>query len=211
MAYKRKASRNVGRPRKKRFVSRAAPRRTRLTPMDLRPFMTKRFVGAKLVVVGSGSTQVGSVTFALNDVSNASDITNLFNRFRIAGIQYRWVVTLDPMIATTKTYPRVTWANDYDDSDPPSTVGISEYPRMKEYYAGDSRQTSKWYFFRPSYLTVAYESLTASAYRPTWKGMLDTQSPATPFYGIKWSAENLQVGVNLSLQCRYYIVARGSR
>lgn len=182
-----------------------------MTPLDQRPFMTKRFVSAKVSIIGNGAAQAGGVTFALSDVNNPTDITNLFNRFRIMGIAYRWVVQLDPMIATTKTYPRITWAHDYEDAQAPTALSLSEYPRMKEFYGSDNRQTSKWFFFKPAYLTVAYETAIASAYRPTWKGTIDTESPATPFYGLKWAVENLQTGVNVTLQCRYTLLARGAR
>lgn len=207
---------------KKTYDSRRSPKttrgtaskrrpRARMTSLSNRPFATKRFVGSKVSVIGTGATQVGALTFALSDVNNPTDITNLFNRFRIAGIQYRWVVQLDPMIATTKTYPRITWAHDYEDTLAPTTLSLTEYPNMKEFYGSDNRQTSPWYFFKPAYLTVAYETALASAYRPTWKGMIDTESAGTPFYGLKYAVENLQTGVNLTLQCRYWIVAGAPR
>lgn len=182
-----------------------------MTPLDQRAFMTKRFVSAKVSVVGSGASQAGGVTFALNDMNAFTDFTNLFNRFRLAGIAYRWVVSVDPMVAATKTYPRVTWAIDYEDAAAPTAQTLSEYPRMKEWYGSDSRQTSKWFFFKPAYLTVAYETAVASAYRPTWKGTIDTESPGTPFYGLKWAVENLQTGCNLTLQCRYTVICKGAR
>lgn len=204
----------MARYRKKRRVMRRRRRmgrrisRRRGSRIGNQIFRMSRFVSNKLVVIGSGASQTGAITFALNDVVNPGEVTSLFHRFRITGIKYRWTINVNPDNATTKTYPRLTWAHEYEESGPTSLSALSEYPRMKEMWFGDSRQTSRWHFFRPASLRVGYEGAAASYYSPTWRDWVDTESPAVPFYGIKWGVESLQTGISLGLQCRYYIAAK---
>jgi len=173
----------------------------------------KRFVDKKANIVGNDAVPAGisAVTFQLNDVTQATEFTSLFDQYKIGGIQYRWVVSKDPMVATSKTFPRLVTVHDYDDNTPGNLNDLYQYPKMKEFWFTESRNATPWAFLKPARQSVEYESPTNSAYRPTWKGFIDCASPATPHYAIKYAWEALQTGMNIYLQCRYYLVFKNVR
>lgn len=178
----------------------------------------KRFVHAKSTVTGDDTvnTQQGTVTFALNDLQGYTEFTTLFDQFKISGVAYRWCIAKDPMVSTTGTagtkfYPRLVWAHDFDDSNNASVQDLYQYPNMKEFWFGDNKQCTKWYYIRPAKLTVGYETGALSSYKPDWKGFIDMASYQTPHYGIKWASQNSFTGVQIYLQCKYYIVCKNVR
>lgn len=174
----------------------------------------KRFLSGKVNITGSDVVPNvgGGVSFTLNDVPSSGEFTVLFDQYKIAGIAYRWVVSVDPMIATTKKYPQLVWTHDYDDAVAPSNFNeIAQYPALREHWFGDSRQTTRWQYIKPARAAVEYESAVLSAYRPQWKGFIDCASSTAPHNGIKYWVNGLQAGVSLFLQCRYYMVFKNAR
>jgi len=179
-------------------------------------FALKRFVSGK--VAQNGNDAVPSlgrgVDFQLVDVPAYTELSSLFDQYKITGVAYRFVISRDPMATnvTTKLYPRLTWVHDYDDASAPSSFNeIAQYPNCKEHWFSETRQHTKWHFIKPAKSQVMYESATLSGYQPTWKGFVDMASNIMPHYGIKMWWDYLQTGVTLYMQCKYYVVCKNVR
>lgn len=176
----------------------------------------KRFVSVKVNMVGSDAIPggAGGVNFQLTDVVNYTEFTNLFDQYKIAGVAYRFVVNKDPMQGTpavTPAYPRLLWAHDYDDSSTPVLNDLYQYPKVNEFWFTDSRNSTRWNFIKPARAAVEYESATLSSYRPQWKGFIDCASNSAPHYGVKYGYQNLISGMNIYMQCKYYLVFKNVR
>ena len=152
------------------------------------------------------STQ-GSCTFQLSDLTTYTDFTNLFDQFKLVKVLYRWVITRDSDWATTSTYRgysvRIQWYHDFNDSTPPNVTDLMQRANCRELYMnGDDKPASRWYSLNPAVLSVGYESTVASAYIPKWRQYIDSESYATPHYGIKWYVSNLYAGLSLRLEAK---------
>lgn len=193
------------------------PRRTRKTlskvgKAQVYPFC--RFVNRKVTITGNDTlpSQFGGIRFSLNDVPGVTEFTALFDQYKIAGVAYRWVINRDVNNNTIKNYPRLIWTIDNDDDATPSALtDIEQYPKMKEFFFSDARQTTRWYYMKPARAAVEWESAVASSYRPQWKGFIDCASPGAAHFGLKYGTEACQNGVLLYLQCKYYLVMKNVR
>lgn len=217
---KRKTSQQTWRRKKSRkMMSRRALRAN----TQSQTYAFKRFQFKDTITPGDGNTFAKSYDFRLEDLSNYTEFTALFDQFKIAGIKYRWVVNRNPDFGGTVVsnvyntvvqgqYPRIMWVHDYDGGAAPANYAeLQQYPRMKEVYLTPDRPYTKWYYVKPARLAVDYESATLSAYRPIWKGFIDAASTATPHYGIRCFGDAVNTNVQLRLECWYYLVMKNVR
>jgi len=222
VTYKRKRpTRTPTTTRRTRRRTTAAPRRAlqavrSVASRQIYPF--KRFVSAKVNLLGNDAIPGtnGGCSFILDDVNNKTEFTALFDQYKIAGVAYRWVINKDPMYSTTGTaatrlYPRICWVHDYDDVTSVALTELYQYPRMKEFYFSESRQATRWYFIKPAKALVGYETGVNSFYAPDRKHWVDMASTAVPHFGIKYGTEGQFNGINITLQCRYYLMMKGVR
>lgn len=173
--------------------------------------MTKRMVLGLKTVTGSDATPAAGdgVVFRLNDVTQFTEFTNLFDEYKITGVAYRWVITRDPSNASTAAnagrYPRVIWTHDHDSAQLPSAAtDILQYAKSNEIWFTDNRQCSKWYYIKPAMAMLLYNGVT-SGYGSKWGQWIDCNSPSLEHYGLRFWYDSLFTGVNLQLECKYYM------
>lgn len=150
---------------------------------------------------------VGAATFQLSDLTNYTELTSVFDQYRLVKVLYRWVITKNTDWVTTaanRGFPvRILWAHDFNDSTPPTTTDMMQRAGMREIYMhGDEKPASRWYTLNPAMLVVGYESSTNSSYTPKWRQWIDISSYSTPHYGLKWYAANLYAGLSLRLEAK---------
>lgn len=156
-------------------------------------------------------------TFSLADLPNYTEFTHLFDRYRITGVKYRWVLHVEPTgnAITTQTYrgtsTRVGWVHDYDDDTPTTNLALHQYPNFKDVHLSADKMVSKWYFIRPATTTQVYGNTVDTAYAPNWRDMIDCNSPGTKFYGLKFNIDNMYAGQRVELEMFYYIKLTGMR
>lgn len=213
---RRRAARPTGRRVRRRL--RAVTRRGVRSIASRQVYPFKRFVAYKVTLLGNDTVPgvLGGTSFSLADVPNTNEFTALFDQYKLAGVAYRWVVNKDPMFSTTGTavtrlYPRIVWVHDYDDANSPTLNDLYQYPNMKEFYFSDSRQTTRWYFLRPAKSLVGFEGTTNSFYAPDRKHWIDMASTGVPHFGLKYGTEGQFNGINVTLQCRYYLMMKNVR
>lgn len=167
-----------------------------------------------VALIGNDAIFSGSAacTFGLNNVNGNGEIVSLFDNYRITRVMYRWVCTRDPNQATAAgnrgIYPRVNWTHDFNDSAAITRDLIYQRANMKEMYFTSDRQKSRWYSLKPAILAQMYESSTTTAYSPKWLQWIDT-ADTSPHYGIKYAWDNLFAGINVNLEAKIFMEAKG--
>lgn len=214
----RRSTRSTRRNRRK-YIRRTSRRsqlyRSIQTTARSQVFPFKRFVTLKVNLLGNDTIPgvLGGTSFSLADVPGLTDFTALFDQYKLTGVAYRWVVNKDPMVPTTnKFYPRLFWVHDYDDANTPgSRDELYQYPKGKEFWFTDNKQSTRWYYLKPAKANVGYEGTTNSWYSPDWKSWIDMASTGVPHYGLKYGTETQYAGINIQLQCKYYVLCKNSR
>lgn len=157
----------------------------------------------------------GTTVFQLNFLQSFTELTNLFDNFRITKVLYRWVVTRNPSeysgttAANKGVFPRIVWTHDFNDSATLSRANIYQRANLKEEFMSETNQVTKWYTLNPSVLTQMYESGATTAYKPSWKQWLDTSDNITPHYGIKYSVDNLYTGISVRMEAKVICEFKG--
>lgn len=171
--------------------------------------MTQRFVQKGILqgndIVSNGSA---SYTFQLNDLTNSSEFTNLFDQYSIVGIKYRFSMTRDPSVnsgtaaASQGIFPYIKWAHDHDDSSAATEAQIIQYPRMREHWFSESSKHTRWFYLKPAVAQQAYGPIS-NGYTAKWNAWLDCAYPGTPHYGLKLFFGALYTNVNILVECKY--------
>jgi hypothetical protein len=106
--------------------------------------------------------------------------------------------------------PRVVVCADYDDSSTPSSFNqLRQYSTAKIHKASDSFT----YVIKPALSVAAYETVSTTAYSPTWGLWVSTTDPNAKYYGFKGYMENtgasgpdaafgFRVEVEFTIECR---------
>lgn len=167
-----------------------------------------------LTIVGSSAgNNIGSTVFKLSNTSGYGEIQNLFDNYTIRRVIYRWVCTRNPDYATTLgtpgVFPRLSWVHDFNDGLPISRLQMQQHPRMREVFFSDNFQKTKWYSLKPASLTTLFETGVSTAYRPTWGAFVDTNDYDMAHYGLKWAYSQLYEGMNIYLEAKLVIDAKG--
>lgn len=205
------------RPRRRTSLKRTYRRRTSKSVLrtvakaQVYPF--RRFVASKVLLNGNDTLPngAGGVSFQLSDLPSYSELTSLFDQYKIAGVAYRWCITKDPMVISSKVYPRLVQVHDYDDAGVPATTDLYQYTNCNEYWFNETKQCTPWRYIKPARASVEYEGPTNSSYSPKWSGFIDCLSNSAPHYGIKYAYEGLYAGIQMVLQCKYYVVMKTPR
>lgn len=156
----------------------------------------------------------GTFPFKLSDMINASEITNLYDQFRIlkATLFFKWqgsaLDTTQLQTSVLLNPPVVAYYRDYDDNTTPTANefherAITKYRRMRPGQLVRIDCT-------PAVLISAFESVTATAYLPKWRQWIDVADSPTPHYGLKFGWEypastaygNIAVWYQLTFQCK---------
>lgn len=150
------------------------------------------------------------LTFKLSDLPSYTEMTNLFDRFTIKKVDYRWYIEQDPNLQTTKRFPIISWAHSFTTAGSPGALSeIQQYPSYKKIMLNEDRPMTKMHSIRPASLAVAYVSGVSSSYKATWNQFLDTADSGAPFYGLRIWVDNLQTGVNLLCEATVHVALRG--
>lgn len=153
-----------------------------------------------------------SIQFAISDTANSSELTGLFDNYRVNRVMYRWVAIRSTDWASTTTLRgydiRVTWCHDFQSSSTISRLAQMQRSNVREALLNQTKMATRWYSLKPAALAQMWESATSSAYSPKWKQWLDTGDPA-PHYGILGTYSELNAGLGLRLEAKLYMELKG--
>lgn len=216
---------STGNKRKRMYRRKRTFKRRFNIPRSVRPknptLHCRRFgAPSTMALIGNdiNDIQYAAHVFKITDLQGYAEFTNLFDRFRITGIKYRWVLSVEPTgnAITTQSNRglnvKVGWCKDYNDSNTPTSyLDLYERPNYQEIWLNSGKMASRWYYFKPATLTVGYETGVNSSYTADFKSMIDTDSYTTPHYGIKAFADNNVSGQVVLLECYYYLKFAGMK
>lgn len=185
----------------------------------------KRFTTATVLtgsnVVGGNGVVQGQRVFKLDDLTGYTEFVNLFDQYKIAAVKFRFRIVRDPSTlatgqfpdpaSTVGVYPILRFVRDYDDTSVATLNELYQYPGMKEIVFSPDKPCSRWYYMKPARLDVGFESTVNSSYHPVWKGFIDMASVTTPYYGLKYTSEQLWGNQFIVLECYYYLVCKNVR
>lgn len=132
-------------------------------------------------------------TFALTNVADYADYTNIFDQFMIYKVVITWRWHSDADELPTSTYPTPVWCAciDYNDT---ANVSQAAIERSNSYMTKHLSRAMTWTTtIYPRIQVQAYESAVATAYMSK-RGYVSTDDPGTPHYGIKWTVNGGQAG-----------------
>lgn len=176
---------------------------------------TKRYL-ANTVATGNDTIpgNGGGYFFKLTDLTNYTEFTSLFDQYMIVGIQYRFVMRLNPDFNTTSSfkgvYPIIRWVHDHDDSSAPGNASeLYQYPYMKEFNFSTDKNVTRWFYLKPALANEVFGTALATAYAPKWRQWCDNAYPGIQHYGLRWYYDNLYAGQTLTLECKYILKFKG--
>jgi len=150
---------------------------------------------------GTTGTSSGlAVTFQLSNMPAFSEFVNLFDRYKILRIMYRFRVYKSPDVVAPNLYPVIFHAVDNNDSTTPTSTNILEYPNLKTTVLSDSSPVSKWFSFRPR-VSIAVQPTSFAAFSP-W---VDTASSSANHYGLKFWFDQQATGINIAWDYKFVI------
>lgn len=152
----------------------------------------KRMVAVNNLTAASNTSTYaafGSASFAITDVPNYSDFTNLFDQFRIVKIKLDFFprLTGNTSNALPAMYSIFHIAVDHTDVSTPTSVNdLFQYDNHKTVQAYKPFSLT----FTPAASAAYYGTTTALGYGPKAGSWIDSKAGAsTAHYGIKWGWE----------------------
>lgn len=133
-------------------------------------------------------SQVGPVALAfapsLSQLPDYTDFTNLFDRYMIYKIVFRFVPRdITSVVSSYHIYtPYLHSVIDHDDDNIPTTLAsIEQYSSYRKTIATKPHKR----IFSPAVLSMMYESAITTGYSPQFRRWLSTNDTICPHYGIK--------------------------
>lgn len=154
-----------------------------------------------------------SMKFQLDSVIDYTDITKMFDRYKIVGVKLKFHYLQNASVPTaSSTLPTIHYAYDADDADVPATANevlTKAYCKTKVLNA--NRPLSVYY--KPRIIKgvqISQFGYGASSERPTW---LDCNAPNIPHFGMKmWISDWNGVGHNaIRIQPTYYLALKDTQ
>jgi hypothetical protein len=138
----------------------------------------RTFVAAQFTASGTGPNFFG-YSFALDDLPNYTEFTNLFDQYRINKVVVKFVPSANvDAIGASQIIPSLHTAIDNNDATAPTALSqLYEYQSYKR-TRGTQVHTRVW---TPSALV----EISTSASSPKWKQWIGTQFPSIEHYGLK--------------------------
>lgn len=180
---KRKAAKQGGRARKMRKVTVGRG----VAPKNM-VFPIKRTVEFSIQSNTTINAVYGSRAFFLSDLPVSSDFINLFDQYRIVGVDLHCCPRANINSTTDGTrYSIFHYAKDFTDvTAPASNQDIYQYSDAKRVNAQNIREFH--IKLKPQAAETYWSGLTATGYGAAREGAwINTSSPSVQHYGLKWA------------------------
>lgn len=141
-------------------------------------------------------------TFKLSNLVNYSELTSLYDQYKInfVEIYMMWSPDYLPIATSTTAGERanlippslkIFHLPDFDDDSAMTKDEFKERAKCKMMLL--KPQQRKKIVVKPAVLSQIYETLTSTGYAPKWNIKLDTNDPSVPHYSYKFGVEVPQV------------------
>lgn len=174
-------------------------------------YFFKRKFFKHTIQLSNANPSFGAYTFKLSDMPNSTEFTNLFDRYRILGVQVLFVphwtnADNNPVSSMALVNPNFYTITDYTEDGVPTTLNqLFEDSSCKVTRGGRVHKR----YLKPSVLTQQFESTISTGYSPKWGQWITTDDPDVPHYCLKWCGDQLATGTTQNFYIRvmmtYYI------
>lgn len=198
--YRRRYTRtNYARRSRRKFSRRSAPRR-RLT--DGTTYRFKRtFLSGQLVSSATiGTTIYGAYNFSLDDVTNYTEFTTLFDSYKLSGVKLRFIPRQTDNDSLATSPGQFMYVPDYDDDTIP--VSVTEIMERQSSKIQQMPGEPFTIFLRPKagiLTTVSGGAQFPNAWIKTATGA------AAPHYGLKWAWTLSNSTQTIDVYMTYYL------
>ena len=181
---------------------------------------TRTFNTDTAIILNSGAAAAGyGFNFALDQLPNPSDFTQLYDQYRIKAIKWQLIpkqgtATVFPptvLPGQVSIMPKIYSVIDYDDSAPPTSLDqMLQYENCK-YTRANKTHTR---FFKPAVATEVFNTGITTAYGMRQNAWLDCNSNQIEHYGLKvWveASTALTPRWDFDIICKFYMEFKNVR
>lgn len=170
---------------------------------------------------GISGTSAKGVLFKLNNVTNHSEFTNLYDHYMITGVKvyfdyspdYSAATSTDTNIANGMYMPKLWIRRDYDDVNTPTLADMTE-SNQAFCIRFRPNKTSHSIFLKPACLNLVWRNASSTdGYASKWRQWIDCGNPDAEHFGLKLLAQGLasnNLGT-ITIRCKYYLAFKNVR
>lgn len=213
MAIKRRSARQIARPKKRIARPRAAPAKKSLWPISRQ---VHKFIRGYEALNLSGNVAYNpyqnSFTTSLAQVTNSSELTALYDQYKITYVKYLFYLEVDPSAQTASTaiWPKLYVVRDQDDSTPMTMNEARERSNLMIRVLNPNKPVVVGY--KPNILNTVFYNGVTNGYTPAWNQWLDVANANVPYYGIKFNIQDFtNTNYRLRVETRVWIACKNSR
>lgn len=157
------------------------------------------------------NVNIGGVSVYGPNTPNASELSSLFDQYRITGVTLRidWDYNSYPVSSGQSVAPLIYYVADYDDSQGAIVTDLLQYPGVQTHSFLQDGYTPLIVSVKPRPLRDIASTGILTAYGPmTTAPWIRTADMTTPHYGLKFCASQFSIGGTLqtgSIQITAYI------
>lgn len=176
-----------------------------------------------MTIAESASIVNSSWQYALSDLPNYTEFTNLFDSYRIMAIKIKFIYTSNVTgqgSATGPINPAVVLPICYTVVDHDDSVALTSQTDYEQYESCKVSRLDKPFtrYFKPCTTMMVYKDAVSTGYgisrRSQW---MDCSQPGVPYYGFKMGIDPVQYTTGgtilgyLTMITKYYIQCTGTR
>lgn len=175
-------------------------------------------LGVALGNVGQGFV----FTPALQDIVNYSELTTLYDQYKIWKVVFTFRLIQNPnstaqvnngsVTNSSNFYPNIWIVPDHDDSSTPTLPALREYARVKCFTLQPNRTIR--YSTHPNVLGQLYDGAITTAYKVEKPGSVwvDCNQASVPHYGLKMYIDFMGLtntqAYSVDVQAKYYVAMK---
>lgn len=209
MAYPRRRTRRSTMRRRRPMRRRMrVPRRLPRKALLVQHF--KRTYEGPVITSSSAADTFGGLSFVFSSLPNATDFTNLYDRYRINKILIRFLPNFTEAQQGSVQLSNFFTVIDYNDAAAPASINaLLEYPNCK--FNQQNRMHKR--IFSPATLDATSTTGAITATNPVWRQWISTTSTDVPHFGLKYCQQRTTVGGDISYRTyvTYYFSCAGVR
>lgn len=191
--------------RRRKFYRGSAGTRAKSLLNDGTVYAFKRTIQGGSIVGTAGATSLGAISFNLNALTNPTEFTSLYDSYKISGVKILFMprITEATGVVGSNGFGTFMYVPDYDDA----TTPVNQL-EILERQSAKLRQAANrpWKIYLKPAAGVNIPTGFAQAPRSLW---IDTSSPATPYYGLKYAWNNITTGSTIDVYYTYYLKFKG--
>lgn len=178
------------------------------------PIHTFRKVVSKPNVTANQFESVGAISFALSDLANYTELTALYDQYRIMEVRVQFAPLAASFGESTSSsaYPTVFTVIDMDDDALPASIDVlKQYDTCQVTPNGSAFER----IIHPRSALAAYSGTFTSYAQSPYGQWLDIASPGILYYGLKWGASPVTTASGsfqlYSITCTYTVQCKSTR